>query len=95
MITHIVTFKLTDRSAEHLAHCKALLDGLLGTVPSLESMVVGINIVESPRAYDLGLIASFEDLSGLDEYQVHPAHVEVATYLRSKAEAVSTVDFEN
>lgn len=95
MITHIVTFKFTDRSPEHLAHCKALLDGLLGTVPTLESMVVGINIVESPRAYDLGLIAHFEDLEGLEDYQVHPAHVEVATYLRSKAEAVSAVDFEN
>lgn len=95
MITHIVTFKMTDRSPEHLAHCKSLLDGLLGIVPSLESMVVGINIVESPQAYDLGLIAHFEDLEGLEEYQVHPAHVEVATYLRSSAEAASTVDFEN
>ncbi len=95
MITHIVTFKFVDRSPEHLAHCKGLLDGLLGQVPSLESMVVGINVVDSPRAHDLGLIAHFEDLEGLEEYQVHPAHAEVAAYLRSSAEAIASVDFEN
>ena len=95
MITHIVTFKFTDRSAEHLASCKAKLDGLLGVVPSLRSMVVGINVVDSPRAHDLGLIASFDDLDGLQAYQVHPAHEEVATYLRSVAETIAAVDFES
>ena len=94
MITHILTFKFTDRSAEHLASCKAKLDGLVGVVPSLRSMVVGINVVDSPRAHDLGLIATFDDLDGLQAYQVHPAHEEVATYLRSVAETIAAVDFE-
>ena len=94
MITHIVTFKLTDRSAEHLAHCKGLLDGLVGKVPSLRSMVVGVNVVESPRAHDLGLIATFDDLAGLEAYQVHPDHQEVAGYLRSASSAIAAVDFE-
>lgn len=94
MITHIVTFKFTDASPEHLAHCKGLLDGLVGKVPSLRSMVVGINVVASPRAHDLGLIATFDDLDGLQAYQVHPDHEQVATYLRSKASAIAAVDFE-
>ena len=95
MITHIVTFKFTDRSAAHLTECKAKLDGLLGVVPSLRSMVVGINVVESPRAHDLGLIATFDDLDGLQAYQVHPAHEAVATYLRSASETIAAVDFES
>lgn len=94
MITHIVTFKLKDRSPAHLARCKAMLDGLLGTVPTLRSMVVGINVVESPRAHDLGLVATYDDLAGLQAYQVHPAHEEVAAYLRANAEAIAAVDFE-
>jgi hypothetical protein len=95
VITHIVTFKFRDRSEAHLAHCKALLDGLTGQVPSLRSMVVGVNVVESERAHDLALIATFDDLEGLDAYQVHPAHEEVAVYLRNASATRASVDFEN
>ncbi len=93
MITHIVTFKFSDRTPEHLVRCKERLDGLVGTVPSLRTMVVGINVVDSARASDLGLIATFDDLDGLAAYQVHPAHEEVAAYLRSQAESVTSIDF--
>ena len=95
MITHIVTFKLRDASPEHLGHCKTLLDGLLGQVPTLRSMVVGINVVASPRAHDLGLIATYDDLDGLQAYQVHPAHEDVAAYLRGASDAIAAVDFES
>ena len=95
MITHIVTFKLRDASPDHLTHCKGLLDGLLGQVPTLRTMLVGINVVESPRAHDLGLIATYDDLEGLQAYQVHPAHEEVASYLRSSSETIASVDFES
>ena len=95
MITHILTFRFSDRSPSQVAACKAKLDGLLGIVPSLRTMVVGINVVESPRAHDLGLIATFDDLDGLRAYQVHPAHEEVAAYLRRAAETIAAVDFES
>lgn len=94
MITHIVTFKLRDNSREHLDHCKALLDGLVGQVPTLRTMLVGINVISSPRAHDLGLIATYDDLDGLQAYQVHPAHEEVAAYLRASSETIASVDFE-
>ena len=45
MITHVVTFKMRDPSPEHLTDCKARLDALVGKVPSLRSMVVGVNVV--------------------------------------------------
>ena len=95
MITHIVTFKLRDPSPEHLAHCKGLLDGLVGVVPTLRTMLVGVNVVDSPRAHDLGLIATYDDLDGLQAYQVHPAHEEVASYLRASSETIASVDFES
>ena len=95
MITHLVTFKLNDESPGEAARCKALLDGLVGLVPSLRSMTVGVNIVESPRAHSLALIATFDDLEGLDAYQVHPAHQEVAAELRASSSAIVAVDFES
>jgi hypothetical protein len=94
VITHIVTFKLTDDSREHAARCKAMLDGLLGKVPSLRSMTVGVNVVDSPRAHSLALIATFDDLDGLQAYQVHPDHEEVAGYLRASSSVIAAVDFE-
>ena len=93
MITHIVTFKLDDPAQAE--SCKAMLDGLVGQVPSLRSMVVGINVVDSPRAHTLALIATFDDLAGLEAYQVHPAHQEVATHLRAASTAIAAVDFES
>ena len=93
MITHILTFKLND--PDEAESCKAMLDGLFGTVPSLRSMTVGVNVVESPRAHSLALIATFDDLEGLEAYQVHPAHQEVAQHLRAASSAITAVDFES
>lgn len=93
MITHIVTFKLDDPAEAET--CKAMLDGLLGTVPTLRTMTVGINVVESPRAHTLALIATFDDLAGLEAYQVHPAHSEVGSHPRAAASAIAAVAFES
>ena len=93
MITHIVTFKLDDRAGADA--CKAMLDGLVGQVPSLRSMTVGVNVVESPHAHTLALVAMFDDLEGLEAYQVHPAHQEVAQHLRASSSAIAAVDFES
>lgn len=94
MITHLVTFKFRDPDPAKLAHGKALLDALVGVVPTLRSMQAGVNVVESARAHDLGLVATFDDLAGLEAYQVHPAHVEAATWLRAESEVITAVDFE-
>lgn len=93
MVTHVVTFKLADPSPEHLAHCRARLEDLVGLVPTLRSMTVGCNVVASARAHDLVLIADFDDLEGLQAYQEHPDHDEVGRYLRSAATATVSVDF--
>jgi hypothetical protein len=93
VITHIVTFQFTDPDEAELQRCKAMLEGLLGPVPSLRSMVVGVNVVDSPRSHHLALVATFDDLEGLDAYQVHPAHEEVAAHLRELAPLRPSVDF--
>jgi hypothetical protein len=95
MITHIVFFKLNDRSPASVAEAREVLLGLAGRVPQLRHLDVGANVVPSPRAYDLALVAHFDSLADLEAYQVHPAHVEVADYMASVREAIASVDYES
>jgi hypothetical protein len=87
-------FKLRDHSPGHVAHCKQLLDGLPPLVPEIRRFDVGVNVIDSPRSWDLVLVSAFDDAGALARYQVHPAHAEVQAYLRDSAEAVAVVDFE-
>ncbi len=93
MLTHIVLFKLKDRGPENVASARALLDTLAGNIPTLLSIEVGEDVIHSARSYDLALVARFDDLPGLDAYQVHPVHLPVLAYMREAAEAIVAVDF--
>jgi hypothetical protein len=95
MVNHVVMFRFRDRSAEHLAHCRALLEGLPSQVAEIRHFDVGLNELASARAYDLCLYSHFDSFEDLAAYQVHPAHVEVATYLRSAADATAAVDYSS
>lgn len=86
-------FKLRDRSPGHVAHCKQLLEGLPPLIPEIKRYAVGVNVIESPRAYDFVLVSEFDDTNALQRYQVHPTHAEVQAYLRDSAEAVAVVDY--
>ncbi len=95
MITHVVTFKFRDGSRAHLDHCTALIESMRDRVPSLRSLTVGRNVVDVPNAHHLVLIATFDDVVGLEEYQEHPVHTEVVAYLRQHREASASVDYES
>jgi hypothetical protein len=95
VITHLLTFKFRDPDPSKLAHGRDLLNGLVGKVPTLRTMQAGVNVIASARAHDLGLVATFDDLAGLEAYQVHPDHVEAATWLRAESEVIVAVDFES
>ncbi len=91
MIKHVVCHKYKDkREAVRIA---AMLNGLMGKVPSLISMEAGVNELESARAYDLVLTAVFEDMEGLDAYQNHPEHVKVRDYIHTVMESAVSVDY--
>lgn len=95
MITHIVLFKLKGRSQENIEDAQNRLRTLTGKVPSLRQLEVGRDVVRSERSYDLALIARFDNLDGLQAYQVHPAHVPVANHMRNISESIVAVDFES
>ena len=94
MVTHVVLFKLKDRSQESIQKAKDVLLGLQGRIPELRGFEVGADGLHSERSYDIALIAKFDDMAGLNAYQRHPEHVNAAEYMRQVREAAVAVDYE-
>ncbi len=100
MITHLVYFSMKleaeGRSGEENARLLVeKLKGLRGQIPSLRALEAGINLVKEPGAFDVGLFTQFDDIEGLETYRVHPAHLEVVSFVKAVSEARSAVDFEH
>jgi hypothetical protein len=96
MFTHIVIWKYrADVEQEVRAEHVAMLRALRSSIPQLESLEVGFDVLLLPRSYDTGLVATFRDRAGLDAYTVHPEHIKVALFGKSISEHVASVDFED
>ena len=94
-LTHVVLFKLKDTSAENIEKTAVKLRSLQGNVPTLKSIEVGVNVIESARAYDIGIITRFDDLAAMEAYQVHPFHQDVLAFMKDKAAAAVAIDYES
>jgi hypothetical protein len=95
MITHIVLFKLIDRSPGSVEKARDVLLGMKGKIPQLRHLEVGIDKIHSERSYDLALVTKFDSLKELQAYQAHPVHIEVAKYMTSVRESAVAVDYES
>jgi len=98
MIRHVAAFQLADtdpavRTAQ-AAEAGRRLEALVGVVPSLRAMSAGANALDLPGNWDLVLVADFDDAAGLDAYQVHPAHEEVAAFIGGIRSDRVAVDIE-
>ena len=97
MLHHIVTWKLaaTDEAtkAEHTQQIIDALSALPAKIPEIKSFEVGRNIIETPKSWDIGLTATFDDVAGHDAYQVHPDHKAAGALVSSLASDRTTIDF--
>jgi hypothetical protein len=100
MIKHIVvwTVKEGDSSgmkSERMEEMKFRLMGLKDQINEIVSFEVNFN---SPRAsesnYDIILQSEFRTWADLESYQNHPAHVEVAEYIKNIRGDRASIDFE-
>ncbi len=67
-----------------------------GQIPALRHIEIGVNMVESARAYDIALVTRFDSLAAMKEYQAHPYHVEnIMPHTHAMAESVVAVDYES
>ena len=95
MLTHIVIWKYRpDVETEVRELHVAMLRALVATVPTIESLAVGFDVLELPRSYHTGLVAVFQDRAALDAYTVHPEHIKAAEFGRTISEHIASVDFE-
>lgn len=96
-IRHIVTWKLATNNsierAEQSARISGLLKGLLGAVPGLIAMEVGLNSTGPESNWDIVLISDLVDEDALAIYQSHPKHLEIVDYMRSVVAVRSSIDF--
>lgn len=97
-IRHVVSWKLSAEDpgerAEQAAEIARRLHALRGVVPELLSISVGGNVAYPEENWDVALVADFLTVAELESYQVHPAHVEAASYVRSVVSSRASVDFE-
>lgn len=94
MLTHVLCLRWGEGHGGAAGEARTRLEALVGVVPSLRSLVAGPDVVRSDRSWDFALVATFDDRAGLDAYATHPAHVEVAEWLRERRGPVAVVDFE-
>ncbi len=95
MLRHIVMMKFSDRKkAPELAkQVKKMLENLVAVITELKNMEVGINISTRDSAFDLVLVADFDDEKALDAYRVHPEHVKVIDFMKKTVEKTAVVDY--
>lgn len=94
MIAHVVMLKFKPEFPEAAEEVKRRLDALPPIIEQIKKYEVGINIVESSRAYDVAIYSQFDSLEALETYQAHPVHQEALTYIRSVISGMTAVDYE-
>lgn len=95
MLTHVVLFKLKDKSGENIQKTKEVLLSLQGKIPFLRFLEVGNDILHSERSYDICLYTKFDSLADMQEYQIHPAHIKVQQHMHAVRESSVSIDYES
>lgn len=95
MIKHIVCFKLKNPTAELLSKTKDILLSMEGNVPEVRSIEVGVDVLHSPRSYDVILQVVVDDRDALDSYQRDKYHCDVVkTHMHAVQEHSIAIDYE-
>ncbi|MCT9622437.1 MULTISPECIES: Dabb family protein [unclassified Curtobacterium] len=97
MIHHVVSWTLREDldRAQSVERIRELLVGLIGTVDSIRSLQVVENVAYPGKNQDVAVVATFDDLAGLDEYQVHPQHQAAAAEIRGLVTGRAAIDWES
>lgn len=94
MIRHIVLIKMKEDKKNLLPELKKKLQGLYPSIPTIRSIEIGDNIIESPVNWDLSFTALFDSKESINFYLDHPEHIAMITYLQKNCEPVSVVSYE-
>jgi antibiotic biosynthesis monooxygenase (ABM) superfamily enzyme len=95
LLTHVVFFRLKPECKDKAKHLVAKILDMKGKIPELREIQAGVDVVQSARSYDVGLIAQLDDLASMQSYQVHPVHQELLKFVGQVVESSVAVDFES
>lgn len=100
MIKHVVMWTIRHGETprvkfERMAEVKARLLELKGRIDEIVALDVFFNSPSAPDDnYDVILVSEFNSWADLEAYQKHPAHLEVADYLKNVRQNRSAIDYE-
>ncbi|WP_374947445.1 Dabb family protein [Agreia sp.] len=98
MIRHVVAWKLAAEDEEGkvaaAAAIQAALAPLPGIIPEIKSFSIGPNVAYVDTNWDICLVADYDDLDGLETYQVHPEHLAAVEIIEPLVSMRANVDFE-
>lgn len=98
MIRHLVLWKLAAQDPEEKARVVAEMaerfGALLPIIDGTERLDIRADLGDTDGNWDVVLDSDYRDAAALAAYQVHPAHVEVAGFVKSVVTARVCVDFE-
>lgn len=97
MVKHIVLWNFVETmTAEEKKEAgmkmKAILEPLKDVIPGVISLQVVQNELDSSNR-DIALIGEYESVEALNNYTVHPAHVEAGKFVRSVTCNRACLDF--
>lgn len=99
MIKHIVMWNLKEEAngknrEENAKEIKIMLEALMGKIPGLHKLEVGIDFNRSNAACDLVLYSELDDKKSLEIYRDHPDHVKAAQFIGEVTSVRYVVDYE-
>lgn len=98
MIKHIVMWNVRGETPEEKRRTalliKAKFEALVGEIPGLQKLEIGIDMSGISYACDVALYSEFADVDALNVYAEHPAHQRVKADLEGMRIARHQVDYE-
>jgi len=92
MVKHIVMWKLKNKADSEIIRDK--LNNLMGKIPGLLNIEVGIDFSDNDAAFHMVLIAELENRAALEAYRIHPEHQAVIPLVQTAAIDRAVVDYE-
>ena len=94
MLQHYVFLRFQrDTPVAHVEEFCRRMEALRGTVPGIEHLQIGRDILRDARSWDLLLVMGFQSAETLRRYQQHPAHLAVMAFNQPQVAEVGSVDF--
>lgn len=95
MLKHVLLIKLKDECRGQAEALQKLFLTMQGRVPQVMDVQSGVDLLHSPRSYDVCLIVTLKDREALDAYQLDAYHCDVVKpFVASIRQTAAAVDFE-